>query len=785
MAFPIYIQADTADFDGPLDLRRSATPEFWAGSSVEFRIGVFEFGTIRDVGDLASVTVEVKAKNSKNEAPAPGAAPLMTKTVTGLDNDTTEAEWYAYTHCHALLAFTAEESAIPAGTHWLVVTALTNGADPQTLTLCAGDIVVAEDGHGVVGEVPVENGQAYTKAASDARYARIAEDGALYVDASSGDDATAQHGRADLPYATLAAAFASGEAGDCVLVMPGAYAAATLSTALRVEFMPGARLAGSLTLAVSGARLSGILDVDPAAANSITASSAVSADIDGSLSVNRPVAAAVTLSGGIFMDKSASAFLHPGLTGNEDSLALPRVATLESALSAESVSLSSHKANTANPHGVTKAQVGLGNVDNVSVNTWIAKHTLGTCNTAQATTEKVVTLANYALQVGDEIVVSMTYGAATSATLNVNGTGAVAVYDNGAAATAGSWAAGDLCLFLYGGSCWHLIATKAAGAASPVLHINKVSGVLNVESSIVCGGNLSINGWFSGSSINVSGPIAGTNIAGSGWVYTLANHSGYAVPSLTASILGRNLGGDGELDLVAARTATGLAGGVRFYDSVSGTTTLVFKVVNGALTGGSANTLYLGTASVPCAGGYTQTALTVTSAREAKTAIRSFTAAELAISKAIVRTCPRVYQLATSVAEKGAVAARLHSGCVYEEVYQAFLTGGLDPDRYSIFCASPRQKKTSRTETREIVTVADGRAVVTTRCETVAEPVYETLPMVDSAGNPLLDADGNPRTYQAPAYETDESGAVKMDKGLRYEELQIWIAAGLRELAGA
>jgi hypothetical protein len=55
--------------------------------------------------------------------------------------------------------------------------------------------------------------------------------------------------------------------------------------------------------------------------------------------------------------------------------------------------------------------------------------------------------------------------------------------------------------------------------------------------------------------------------------------------------------------------------------------------------------------------------------------------------------------------------------------------------------------------------------------------------MVDADGNALLDAADNPRTYQAPVYETDESGVVLQDKGLRYEELQIWIAVGLREMA--
>lgn len=194
------------------------------------------------------------------------------------------------------------------------------------------------------------------------------------------------------------------------------------------------------------------------------------------------------------------------------------------------------------------------------------------------------------------------------------------------------------------------------------------------------------------------------------------------------------------------------------------------------------NTYYCGVASLPWAGGYTQSAFVITSAREAKTSIRDFTPAELAVAKAIVRTCPRVYQLVTSVAEKGADAARLHSGCIYEEVRQCFVDGGLDPERYSIFCASPRPEMTVRTETREVDKLVNRKWVVTTETVTSLEPVYEELPMVDSEGRALLDANGNPRTHRAPVYETDESGAVLQDRGLRYEELQIWIAAGLREM---
>ena len=139
------------------------------------------------------------------------------------------------------------------------------------------------------------------------------------------------------------------------------------------------------------------------------------------------------------------------------------------------------------------------------------------------------------------------------------------------------------------------------------------------------------------------------------------------------------------------------------------------------VTGTTANTLSIGTSSLPCKDGYTQTAFTVTSARSAKTSIRDFTAEEIAVAKDIVRTCPRIYQLVTSVAEKGAGAARLHSGCIYEEVYQCFIDGGLDPELYSIFCATTRD-------------------------------------------------------------DTDENGTEIVDKGLRYEELMIWYAVGLMRL---
>jgi len=82
----------------------------------------------------------------------------------------------------------------------------------------------------------------------------------------------------------------------------------------------------------------------------------------------------------------------------------------------------------------------------------------GTCATAQATTAKVVTLANYALTTGGIVSVKFTYAVCASATLNINGKGAKNVFYNGKAITAGIILAGDIATFIYDGTQYHLIA---------------------------------------------------------------------------------------------------------------------------------------------------------------------------------------------------------------------------------------------------------------------------------------------------------------------------------------
>lgn len=92
----------------------------------------------------------------------------------------------------------------------------------------------------------------------------------------------------------------------------------------------------------------------------------------------------------------------------------------------------------------------------------------GTCATAAATAAKAVTLSNYVLATGGIVAVKFTYDVPASATLNVNSKGAKAIYNKGAAITAGIILAGDLAVFMYDGTRYHLIAIDRASAADRI-----------------------------------------------------------------------------------------------------------------------------------------------------------------------------------------------------------------------------------------------------------------------------------------------------------------------------
>lgn len=81
-----------------------------------------------------------------------------------------------------------------------------------------------------------------------------------------------------------------------------------------------------------------------------------------------------------------------------------------------------------------------------------------TCTTAEATTAKTASLSSYSLTTGGYVGVKFTNAVPASATLSVNSKTAKAIYYKGAAITAGIIKAGDLAVFLYNGSQYHLVA---------------------------------------------------------------------------------------------------------------------------------------------------------------------------------------------------------------------------------------------------------------------------------------------------------------------------------------
>ena len=82
----------------------------------------------------------------------------------------------------------------------------------------------------------------------------------------------------------------------------------------------------------------------------------------------------------------------------------------------------------------------------------------GTCSTAASTTAKVASVTNYALTTGGYVTIRFTYAVPTSATLNVNSTGAKSIYNNGSTIKAGVINAGDTATFVYNGTYYYLVS---------------------------------------------------------------------------------------------------------------------------------------------------------------------------------------------------------------------------------------------------------------------------------------------------------------------------------------
>lgn len=96
------------------------------------------------------------------------------------------------------------------------------------------------------------------------------------------------------------------------------------------------------------------------------------------------------------------------------------------------------------------------------------------CSTTLATTAKTASLANYTLTTGGLIAIKFTYSVIANSTLNINSTGAKAIYYNGAAIQSNIIQSGDIALFVYNGTQYELLTTDCKNVL-PVTETNYVS----------------------------------------------------------------------------------------------------------------------------------------------------------------------------------------------------------------------------------------------------------------------------------------------------------------------
>jgi hypothetical protein len=92
-------------------------------------------------------------------------------------------------------------------------------------------------------------------------------------------------------------------------------------------------------------------------------------------------------------------------------------------------------------------------------NTGVFSLPYGVCGTAAGTAAKTVTVDKFSLEAGAVVVVKFTYAnSVANPTLNVNSTGAKAIYWKGTALDSSQyWEAGALLSFVYNGTQWDML----------------------------------------------------------------------------------------------------------------------------------------------------------------------------------------------------------------------------------------------------------------------------------------------------------------------------------------
>lgn len=169
-----------------IDVLTDAVPHLLKPSDLQVELALFDDEGLTlstDLADLDQITLTLKAEQDD------AAAILMQKTVAAADLNLalTLEEWNAGVpeDCHALFAFTSEETNLDLGSssevrYYWVISGLSISLPVKELAIANGPIVIEESG--VNDEAPPEiTGDGYyTKEQSDARYMLATNNTAVY-----------------------------------------------------------------------------------------------------------------------------------------------------------------------------------------------------------------------------------------------------------------------------------------------------------------------------------------------------------------------------------------------------------------------------------------------------------------------------------------------------------------------------------------------------------------------------------------------------------------------------
>lgn len=265
----------------------------------------------------------------------------------------------------------------------------------------------------------------------------------------------------------------------------------TADKPIKTSGTAGGVIAEAIDLSVAGSEVTGVLEVSNGGTgrNSLTTGGYVTgaaASAVGGITGNDQIAgwngttpsaisagSGITISGGT-ISVSASGVDHGGLSGLADDdhlqylpvsgsramtgaldmggFAISNVGNVDGRdVSADGSTLDSHVANTSNPHSVTKAQVGLGSVENTALSTW-------------AGTSNVTTLGTISTGTWQGTTIQVDHG----------GTGRTTLTSNAILLGAGTFAIGALPI----GSAEYPVKMNAGGTAFEVATLN-TDGITN------------------------------------------------------------------------------------------------------------------------------------------------------------------------------------------------------------------------------------------------------------------------------------------------------------------